>query len=85
MTSTTEVLNAHLTARNVPPSTNDAGKSIFCSNFKVRREALGPFALVLRFFCDFLGEVDTLPDVFVELLDSGRVYTNRLWVVANTS
>jgi hypothetical protein len=79
------MLDAHLTARNVPPSTNDAGKSIFCSNFKVPREALSLFALVLCFLFDFLGEVDTLPDVFVELLDSGRVYTNRLWVVANTS
>ena len=76
------MLDAYLTARNVPPSTNDAGKSIFCSNFRVRREA---FALVLCFFFDFLGEVDTLPDVFVELLHSGRLYTNRLWVVASTS
>jgi len=73
------MLDAYLTARNVPPSTNDAGKSILCSNFRVRREA---FALVLCFFFDFLGEVDTLPDVF---LHSGRVYTNRLWVVASTS
>lgn len=77
-------LNAHLTARNVPPPPIDAGKSTFCCNFRM---ALNPFAFAfaLRFFFDFLGEVDTLTAVSVDVLCSGRLYTKRAWVVAKTS